>query len=329
MKKRMPLLKYLLALYCSMGFPLWAHPGHETTDSLVFSIFTAAAQAGSANAKNEVSISVEGEKRIIRSNGIPDHQPGQFPNRNNPNRVSPQSYAFQMTTKPQAAPQPVFSGGAWFGVALNGVPYEPGTAEFWNGDRGWNYEAATGFLNLGLDTHNAHVQPTGAYHYHSTPTGLVTSQGGDGKTMRLIGWAADGYPIYTAYGYKDPKDPKSPLVKLKSGYQLKTGQRDGGPGGKYDGTYTADFEFVAGNGDLDATNGRFEITPEFPQGTYAYHITDSFPFIPRSWHGTPDASFYKRGMGPGPGGPGRGPRRGGPPGFGPPPPFGPPPGSPF
>ena len=65
---------------------------------------------------------------------------------------------------------------------------------------------------------------------------------------------------------------------------------DGGPGGKYDGTFTADFEFVQGSGDLDATNGRFEVTPEFPQGTYAYHITDEFPFIPRSWHGTPDAS---------------------------------------
>lgn len=314
-----------------------AHPGHENgIAASVFSLFTASAQStAKADDTPRVTITVEGDTRIIRSNGLPDHKPGQFPNRGNPHRVSAQSYEFKMTTKPQAAPQPVFSGGAWFGVALNGVPFEPGTAEFWNGDRAWNYEAATGFLNLGLDAHNAHVQPTGAYHYHALPTGLVANLGGDGKTMRLIGWAADGFPIYTAHGHTDPKDATSALTKLRTSYRLKQGQRDGGPGGKHDGTFTADFEFVQGSGDLDETNGRFEVTPEFPQGTYAYHITDEFPFIPRSWHGTPDASFFKR-MGPGgPGGPGggRGPGRGGPPrggpGAGPPPPFGPPPGRPF
>ena len=309
------------------AWPATAHPGHEDTGSLVFSLFSTAAKAGSASNKNEVRIAIDGDTRVITSNGIPDHKPGQFPNRGNPHTISAQSYTFRMTTKPQAAPQPVFSGGAWFGVALNGVPFEPGTGEFWNGDRRWNYEAATGFLNLGLDAHNAHVQPTGAYHYHALPSGLVSNLGGDGKTMRLVGWAADGFPIYSAYGHTDPNNATSPLKKLRSSYKLKQGQRDGGPGGKHDGTFTADFEFVAGAGDLDATNGRFAVTPEFPQGTYAYHITEEFPFIPRSWHGTPDASFYKRGMGPGgpPGGPGG---RRGPPGFGPPPPFGPPPGRP-
>lgn len=312
----------------ALALPVSAHPGHdEGFVPSVFSLFAAAQSTGKTEDKPRVSIAVDGGTRTIRSNGLPDHKPGQFPNRGNPNRISAQSYEFRMTTKPQAAPQPVFAGGAWFGVAVNGVPFEPGTAEFWNGDRAWNYEAATGFLNLGLDAHNAHVQPTGAYHYHALPTGLVTSLGGDGKTMRLIGWAADGFPIYSAYGPGDTKDTSSVLKKLRTSYKLKQGKRDGGPGGSYDGTFTADFEFVQDSGDLDATNGRFEVTPEFPQGTYAYHITDEFPFIPRSWHGTPDASFYKHGMGPGgPPGGGRGPGRGGPPGFGPPPPFGPPPG---
>lgn len=329
-------LPIVVALSCVVASSAIAHPGHETTESLIFSIFSVAARAASASDKNEVTITVEGDTRIIRSNGLPDHEPGRFPNRNNPHRVSAQSYEFRMTTKPQAAPQPVFSGGAWFGVALNGVPFEPGTGEFWNGDRRWNYEAATGFLNLGLDAHNAHVQPSGAYHYHALPTGLIASEGGDGKIMRLIGWAADGFPIYTAYGLTDAQDANSTLVKLRSSYKLKEGRRDGGPGGRYDGTYTADFEFVAGSGDLDETNGRFSVTPEFPQGTYAYHVTEEFPFIPRSWHGTPDPSFSKH-MGPGgpggqggpggpPGGGGRGPGRRPPPGFGPPPPFGPPPG---
>ena len=130
---------------------------------------------------------------------------------------------------------------------------------------------------------------------------MVANLGGDGTQMRLVGWAADGFPIYSAYGLTDPKDTASPLKKLRSSWQIKKGSRDGGPGGKFDGTFTADFEFVPESGDLDECNGRFEVTPEFPQGTYAYHITEEFPWISRSWKGTPDASFNKR-MGPGPGG---------------------------
>jgi hypothetical protein len=317
----------VFVLFC---VSLQAHP--DPVDEVVpaFSLL-AATQKATSQGVGKVTIKVEGDTRIIRSNGLPDHTPGQFPNPGNPNRISAQDYEFRMTTKPVAAPQPVSGRGAWFGVALNGVPFEPGTGEFWNGDRNWNYEAATGFLDLGLDEHHAHVQPTGAYHYHAEPSGLIANLGGDGKTMRLIGWAADGFPIYSAFGYRDAKDAQSPLQKMRTSYRLKSGPRQGGPDGNHDGTFTADFEFVAGLGDLDENHGRFAVTPEFPQGTYAYHITDEFPFMGRSWEGTPDKSFMKGGRGPGgPGGPPNGNGRRGPPprGMGPPP-FGPPPGRPF
>jgi hypothetical protein len=36
------------------------------------------------------------------------------------------------------------------------------------------------------------------------------------------------------------------------------------------GYYLEDFEYVAGLGDLDQYNGRLTVTPEYPQGTYAY-----------------------------------------------------------
>ena len=39
------------------------------------------------------------------------------------------------------------------------------------------------------------------------------------------------------------------------------------------GTYVQDFEYVAGLGDLDEHNGRVCVTPEYPQGTYAYFVT--------------------------------------------------------
>ncbi|MEO6785528.1 MAG: YHYH protein [Chthoniobacteraceae bacterium] len=263
---------------------------------------------GDPNAKREnvVSITTEGGHRVIKSNGWPDHAPGQFPRRGNPNTASPQDYTFRVTLKPVAAAEPQRRGGWFFAVAVNGVPFEAGTAETWNNDRnsGWRYEAHTGFLDLGLDENNAHVQPTGAYHYHATPTGLVQRLGGDEGKVLLVAWAADGFPMYTANCASDPKDAKSAVRTMKSSYRLKPGARPqeaGGPGGNYDGRFTQDWEYVRDSGDLDECNGHTAPTPEHPEGTYHYHITTTFPFLPRMWHGTPDESFGKGG--PGPGGP--------------------------
>src|ERR1051326_7032907 len=103
------------------------------------------------------------------------------------------------------------------------------------------------------------------------------------------------------------KTPAAPPQKMRASYRLKPGQRPGGPGGKYDGKFTADYEYVKGSGDLDECNGRFGPTTEYPQGTYHYYLTEEFPYIGRFWRGTPDQSFMKRG--PGPEGPNRrGPR---------------------
>ena len=284
-----------------------AHPDHDETTSPaeheLLLIQTATAPASNSS----VSIATEGEFRVIKSNGIPDHTPGDFPRRGNPNVIKPQSYSFRMPLKPKAAAEPIHRGGFWWGVAINGVPFEPGTGESWNNDMrsGWRYEAATGFLNLGLDEHNAHVQPNGAYHYHALPTGIVKEHGGDEKNMLLVAWSADGFPVYTAQAYSDPKDAKSPLKKMKSSYQLKKGARpsvQGGPSGNYDGRFTQDFEFIKGSGDLDDCNGRFGVTPEFPEGTYYYCISADFPFVARMWRAEPDASFNKGDRPPGAGG---------------------------
>jgi hypothetical protein len=261
-------------------------------------------------ALHQVGITTEGDYRLIQSNGWPDHEPGQFPRQGNPNSVSPQSYSFRVPLKPVVAEKASRFFG-WWGVALNGVPFEPGTAENWqnNPQSGWRYEAATGFLDLGLDEHNAHVQPTGAYHYHALPVGLVQRLGGDDNKMLLIGYAADGFPVYTSKGM----DSKGELHVMKSSYKLKSGARparEGGPGGNHDGRFTQDWEYVAGSGDLDETNGRTGITPDYPEGTYYYCLTPEFPFVPRNWHGVPDSSFAKNG-----GGPPRGLRRKGGPGL--------------
>ena len=307
--------------------PVWAHPGHIQGPSMVL----AAAETPGVRAMKgsppepQTKVTVEGDYRFIYANGLPDHETGQFPGRGNPNRITAQRYSFRLPLKPLTNATPRLVGGAWFGVALNGVPFEPGTAEYWNGQPEWVMEAKSGFIDLGLDANNAHVQPMGAYHYHGVPTGLMQKLGGDGQKMLLVGYAADGFPIYTSRAHSVATNGASALKRMRSSWQLKKGERDGGPGGKPDGKYTRDFEFVAGSGDLDDCNGRFGVTPEYPQGTYYYCITDEFPQLARFWRGMPDPSFMKRG----PGGGLNGRRPGGPGGLGNrPPPFGrPPPGS--
>lgn len=60
------------------------------------------------------------------------------------------------------------------------------------------------------------------------------------------------------------------------------------PDGNFDGTYIQDYEYVDGLGDLDECNGRFGATPEFPNGTYYYVITDGFPRGPNCFVGNHD-----------------------------------------
>lgn len=243
--------------------------------------------------QNEVSITLKGDQRIIRSNGIPRHPTGQFPNRGNPNRITVQTHVYRVPANPKVADRTTSMRGE-FGVAINGVPFDPGAGEFYAGEPGWQYEPLSGAIDLGIDVSHAHVQPTGKYHYHGLPTGLLDAvEVKSGRHSPLIGWAADGFPMYAVYGYGDPKDSMSAVQPLRSSYRLKSGGRPGGnaPGGTYDGTFVRDYEYVEGIGDLDECNGRFTVTPEFPDGTYAYFMTEQWPVVPRLFRGTPSSDF--------------------------------------
>lgn len=231
-----------------------------------------------ANALGSAVITVRGNYRYIQANGIPNHSTGSFPNRGNPNRIRQQNYRFRVSANPKKTGAFRALSRHPFGVALNGVPFDPGTAEFFNGNprSKWREEAisADGRKKLGLDRNFAHVQPNGAYHYHGIPKGLLSTLGGS----KLIGYAADGFPIYH--------------TGQKSGYRLKKGSRPsaaGSPGGRYDGTYGADYAYVGGS--LDQCNGRNGKTAEYPNGTYYYVVTQNYPFYPRCYAGSPDASF--------------------------------------
>jgi hypothetical protein len=306
--------------------PLIAHPQHPPS---IYNPELDLEQAHrSPKDHPKVEIRVVGQRRVVESNGIPDHKTGRFPNRDNPNAITPQDYLFSMPVEPEPANRPIEVGHNLFGVALNGVVFDPATAEFYRNrrDSEWNYEALSGEVDLGLDDHHAHVQPNGAYHYHGLPIGLFERLSGGRREMTLIGWAADGFPIYGLYGYVDPEDSGSGVAMLRSSYRLKEGRREGrgSPRGEHDGTYTADYEYIEGLGDLDECNGRVGVTPEFPDGTYHYVLTKDYPFIPRLFRGQPDPSFAKRPPGGGPDGADGGPPPG-PPGGRPGPPHGGPP----
>ncbi|MDB4617585.1 YHYH protein [Verrucomicrobiales bacterium] len=284
--------------------------------------------------RNKVKIRKRSDEITIEANGMPDHRVGQFSNPQNPNEIAEQRHDIVIPAdpKPAATITHIHGGGPGspkvFGITLDGVLIEPGTAETWMGDRqsGWNYEALGGAVPLGLDTNFGHVQPTGLYHYHGIPTGLLQRlKARKGEHSPMIGWAADGFPIYAVYGYSDPKKPNSPIVELTTSYQLKTGERPAqteNPAGKYDGAFVQDYEFEEKLGTLDDSNGRFCVTPEFPDGTYAYFMTRDWPVIPRAFRGTPielkPMGPPHGGKGPPPGGKGL-PLGGGKGGKGPPP----------
>ena len=269
-------------------------------------------------AANRVSITIVEDVRVIRCNDIPSHRVGAFPNRGNPHSIAEQTTEIRLPAHPNIAPVPTMLHDPGrrgppmpFGIGVNGVLFDPGAAEFWMGDReaGWNYEALGGAVPLGLDANHAHVQPGGMYHYHGLPTGLLAELGFNTLTTDasghspLIGWAADGFPIYCLFGYANADNPESGITKLTSSYRLKEGQRPSGtsgPGGRYDGAFVQDYTFVDGAGDLDACNGRTCVTPEFPRGTYAYFLTEEWPVIPRGFRGSPVVL-----KGPPQGGPGR------------------------
>lgn len=234
--------------------------------------------------------------RELTANGIPDHAVGDFPNPANPNTITEQSVAASYTLEPVQTDAATALGGPRGVIAyvLNGIKVDAGTGGTCDdsGDTcslggnvgSWTIEAlGQDSFDFGTDDNNAHVQPGGVYHYHGIPEGFVSKRGGSSATMTLIGWAADGFPIYARFGYSDANDAGSELRAMTGSYQFVATVSASRPSVEtYPlGTFSQDYEYVAGSGDLDECNGREGVTPEFPEGIYHYYATDSYPFFQR------------------------------------------------
>jgi hypothetical protein len=248
------------------------------------------------NANSQYNWSCNETRRILSGNGIPDHAvtTGNFAT-----PISAQKINVSMPLAPALATK---TPTTIIGYANNSVKFDPATAGscpstatstannggcvMVGGSGPWILEAIGGAFVFGTDESNAHVQPNGQYHYHGIPEGILKKLN-KGTAMSLVGFAVDGFPIYARYGYINSNDSNSGVKVLASSYRKKSTPDAGRPSTSVFpmGTFTPDYEYVAGSGDLDECNGRVGVTPEFPKGIYYYMITDSFPYIQRCTKG--------------------------------------------
>ena len=189
------------------------------------------------------------------------------------------------------------------GIAANGVVlFNPSAGNGGNPPAGFNWNAhyPTSPVDFGDDECGGHPEQTGQYHYHDTHfldcwkanSIMATYNDYYGSTQyngnnlrhpdghsKMVGVAFDGFPIYGPFGYNDPWDNLSGTDSMVSSYSVKSEEAIGRP--EYGqtqanppaGSLMQDWEYVEGIGDLDYHNGRFCLTPEFPNGTYAYFLS--------------------------------------------------------
>lgn len=206
----------------------------------------------------------------------------------NPNQPANQNFVFKITRTPQQnsgllTATPLGHIGVW----TNGVSiFNAKDARSYQNQGLWNQNAIV-VEGSSFDDCLGHPAPNGEYHHHLNPTCLYDDRDSS-RHSPIIGYAFDGFPIYGAFGYRN-SDGSGGITRIRSSHRLRditarTTKPDGtaleanqyGPaiGGQYPlGYYCEDFEYVVGLGELDEHNGRFCITPEYPQGTYAYFVT--------------------------------------------------------
>ena len=66
---------------------------------------------------SEVFTEVRGNTRIVRTNGIPEHTVGAFPNSGNPHAITQQNFEFRMTTDPALAGRITSADFAYWALA--------------------------------------------------------------------------------------------------------------------------------------------------------------------------------------------------------------------
>lgn len=118
----------------------------------------------------------------------------------------------------------------------------------------------------------------------------------------ILGYAYDGNPIYGPYGYSNAVDKNSSIARMTSSYSLNYDRPLGPPLSQYPiGSFVEDYSYQHRSGSLDENNGRYCVTPEYPEGVYAYFITIDnnnnpvFPYIlGKNYYSIPVDSNYTK-----------------------------------
>lgn len=199
----------------------------------------------------------------------------------------------------------VFINGVALFDSRDGVAWNPATNSLCGGPGNppcpggpgatmdWNRDAILAEMS-GFDCSKGHPA-MGNYHHHQNPSAfdldlnvvstICNLYDADGlyaidstQHSPLIGFAYDGFPIYGSYGYANT-DGTGGIVRIKSSYQLKTTRGTGNVPSEISwslGTFREDYEYVNHSSQsdyLDEHNGRFCVTPEYPNGIYCYFTT--------------------------------------------------------
>lgn len=277
----------------------------------------------------------------VSTNGIPAYKTGPFLD-GNPSLATSQNAIFKFPLNPvQNTGTGTATSGGNIGIFINGVAlfdYRDGVS--WKnstgalaggpsggmGDGIWNRDAVIA-ERAGFDCAKGHPA-MGNYHHHQNPSAfnlditvistICDMYAADGlysinptQHSPLIGYAADGFPIYGAYAYKNTNGTGG-VVRMKSSFQLRnittrTVYADGtdvldGPAVSTTyplGLFREDYEYVAHTDPdyLDSHNGRFCVTPEYPNGIYCYFATvdanfnSAYPYVVGpTFYGTKQAS---------------------------------------
>lgn len=220
----------------------------------------------------------------VSSSCIPDYSIGPWDQ--NPNTPSNQSIVSKFTRNPvQNTGNPIYTALGNMGIWTNGVAiYNPKDGKYWNNTTssfsngtttsGWNRNALY-YEGVSFDNCLGHPDGSGRYHHHVNPPCLYDDAASTVHSP-IIGYAFDGFPIYGAYGYTNVNGTGA-IKRIESSYVLSTAtSRTNGPpvNSNYPlGSMCEDYVFTQGAGDLDEHNGRFCITPDYPNGIYAYFVT--------------------------------------------------------
>ena len=205
----------------------------------------------------------------------------------NPNQAENQNFCYKITRSPQEANNNQATGMGHIGVWSNGVSvFNAKDAFSYNNQGIWNQDALV-FEGSSFDECLGHPAPNGEYHNHINPTCLYDDLD-DQNHSPIIGYAFDGFPIYGAYAYENV-DGTGEIKRMETSFKLREiTERNTLPDGsvlnpnQYGptvssqnplGNYLEDYEYVEGYGDLNEFNGRYGVTPEYPEGTFAYFVT--------------------------------------------------------